>query len=148
MIYSGVGLVEQRARLSALIADILPDPLTGLLFPSSGAEANEAAIRIARRYTGKAKILTQYRSYHGGTSTTLGATGDVRRGYAEATVSGFVHMVNPTPWLFSWGEDAEESAERSHGGRRQRTGRRARRPPQCRRRPVDERGCRCRPEED
>ena len=113
MIYAGVGMTEQRARLSALISDILPDPLTGLLFPSSGAEANEAAIRIARRFTGKSKILTQYRSYHGGTSTTLGATGDVRRGFAESNVTGMVHMVNPTPWKFSWGDDPEAAAERA-----------------------------------
>ena len=113
-VYSGMGLVEPRARLAALMSELLPDPLTGVLFPSGGSEANEAAIRIARRYTGKHKILTQYRSYHGGSSAALSATGDFRRWYAESGSTGFVKALNPTPMLFSWDEeDAEVAAQRS-----------------------------------
>ena len=52
--------------------------INGFLFPSSGAEANEAAMRIARLYTGKHKIMTRYRSYHGGTAQTMAMTGDFR----------------------------------------------------------------------
>ena len=57
--------------------------INGFLFPSGGAEANEAAVRIARRYTGRHKILTQYRSYHGATSGAIAATGDFRRLYSQ-----------------------------------------------------------------
>ena len=72
--------------------------MCSLLFPSSGSEANEAAIRIARRYTGRPKVLTQYRSYHGGSTAALGATGDFRRGFVEAySGGGFVKALNPTP---------------------------------------------------
>ena len=109
-VYSGLGMVEPRARLAALLAELLPAPLTGLIFPSSGSEANEAAIRIARRFTGKHKILTQYRSYHGGSGASLAATGDFRRWYAEAGNSGFIKAINPTPLMFSWSE-AGDAAE-------------------------------------
>ena len=70
-VYGGLGLVEPRARLASLLSQVLPGDLNGFLFPSSGAEANEAAIRIARQFTGRSKILTRYRSYHGGTATAL-----------------------------------------------------------------------------
>jgi len=114
-VYGGLGLVESRVRLSALLAELLPAPLSGMLFPSSGGEANEAAIRIARRYTGRHKILTQYRSYHGGTTAALGATGDFRRAYGESGVSGFVKAINPTPMSFSWGDEPLEACHRALG---------------------------------
>ena len=109
-VYGGLGIVEVRCRLSKLMAEIMPGDLNGFLFPTSGAEANEAAVRIARRYTGKQKIITLYRSYHGGTSTTLAATGDFRRFFAESGMSGFVKAFNPTPLMFSWGATPEEAA--------------------------------------
>ena len=49
------------------MSEISPKDITGFLFPLSGAEANETAIRAARLYTGRSKILTRYRSYHGAT---------------------------------------------------------------------------------
>lgn len=55
-IYSGLGLVEPRVRLSKLLAELAPGDISGFLFPSGGGEANEAAIRIARRFTGKQKV--------------------------------------------------------------------------------------------
>jgi taurine---2-oxoglutarate transaminase len=70
--------------------DITPADITGFLFPLSGSEANEVAIRAARRFTGKSKILNRYKSYHGGTTGPLTATGDFRRNFGEAGVSGFV----------------------------------------------------------
>jgi len=112
-VYGGLGLVESRCRLSALLAELLPGDLTGLLFPSSGGEANEAAIRMARRYTGRPKILTQYRSYHGGTANAAVATGDFRREYAESGISGFVKALNPTPMTFAWGESEGEATQRA-----------------------------------
>jgi len=108
--YSGMGMVEVRSRLSQLMAEICPGDINGFLFPCTGAEANEAAVRIARRYTGRQKILTQYRSYHGGTAQTLGATGDFRRAYTEQGVSGFVKIFNPQPMGFTWGQTDEEAS--------------------------------------
>jgi len=68
MVYGGLGLVEVRARLAHLMSQICPGDLNGFVFPSGGGEANEAAIRMARRFTGRHKILNQYRSYHGGST--------------------------------------------------------------------------------
>lgn len=108
-LYGGLGMVPVRARLSKLLAEISPGDLTGFLFPTGGTEANEAAIRMARRYTKRHKIMTQYRSYHGGTANSLGATGDFRRGFTEMGVTGFVKIFNPQPQGFSWGRTDEEA---------------------------------------
>lgn len=66
--------------------------------------ARACAILLCR-YTGRHKVLSHYRSYHGGTTATLGATGDFRRGYAEAGATGFVKVLSPLPHLFAWGAD-------------------------------------------
>ncbi|GAX24828.1 hypothetical protein FisN_6Hh403 [Fistulifera solaris] len=96
-LYGGLGLCETRARLSQLIAEILPGDLQGMVFPSSGSEANEAAIMMARRYTGKYKVINWYRSYHGGTANSQQATGDFRRWYGGDHVPGFVKAFHPNP---------------------------------------------------
>ena len=112
-VYSGLAMTEPRARLSKLLAELLPGDLNGFIFPSSGGEANEGAIRMARRFTGRQKIFTRYRSYHGGTSSTLTATGDFRRWFAEAGQAGFVKMSDPNPFGYSWGTTEEEASERA-----------------------------------
>lgn len=99
-IYGGLGITEIRARLSKLCGEILPGDLQGMVFPSSGSEANEAAIKLARRYTGKFKVFNWYRSYHGGTTNSLQATGDCRRWFNEESVTGFVK--SPHPYSLFW----------------------------------------------
>lgn len=97
-VYGGLGLSEIRARLSHLMSNILlPGDLQGMVFPSSGSEANEAAIIMARRYTGKHKVINWYRSYHGGTANSQQATGDFRRWYGGDHVPGFVKAFHPFP---------------------------------------------------
>mmetsp|Transcript_9352 Transcript_9352/g.14073 ORF Transcript_9352/g.14073 Transcript_9352/m.14073 type:complete len:495 (-) Transcript_9352:95-1579(-) len=96
-VYGGLGMAEIRARLAQLIGEILPGDLRGVVFPSSGSEANEAAIMCARRYTGKFKVINWYRGYHGGTANSAQATGDFRRWFGGDTVPGFVKAFNPTP---------------------------------------------------
>lgn len=68
-----------RAELSQLLLEVLPQGLNKFFFTTSGTEANEAAFKIARMYTGKNKIIARYRSYHGSTSGSIAATGDPRR---------------------------------------------------------------------
>lgn len=68
-----------RAELSKLLLDVLPKGLEKFFFTTSGTEANEAAIKIARMATGKTKIISRYRSYHGSTMGSVAATGDPRR---------------------------------------------------------------------
>lgn len=108
-IYGGLGLVEVRMRISKLLAELTPGDINGFVFANGGGEANEAAIRIARRYTGRQKILTQYRSYHGGSTACLSATGDFRRWFDESASSGFVKMFNPHPFGINWGGSEEEN---------------------------------------
>jgi len=68
-----------RARLSQKLLEVLPEGLEKFFFTTSGTEANEAAFKIARMYTGKTKIISRYRSYHGSTMASIAATGDPRR---------------------------------------------------------------------
>lgn len=107
-IYGGLGIVEVRARLSQLISEILPGDLQGMVFPSSGSEANEAAIMLARRYSGKYKVINWYRSYHGGTTNSQQATGDFRRWYGGDFVPGFVKAANPYPLFWDLAGNTEE----------------------------------------
>ena len=109
--YGGLGLVDARIRLAKLMDELTPEEITGFLFASGGGEANEAAIRIARRFSGRHKILTQYRSYHGGTTSALTATGDFRRFFAESGTTGFVKIFNPQPFGFTWGDDDSQKTE-------------------------------------
>lgn len=74
---------EARADLCKVLLEVLPKGLEKFYFSTSGTEANEAAIKIARMYTGKYKIISRYNSYHGSTAAAISATGDQRRWYAE-----------------------------------------------------------------
>ena len=68
-----------RAELSQLLLEVLPEGLSKFFFTTSGTEANEAAFKIARMFTGNTKIIARYRSYHGSTMASIAATGDPRR---------------------------------------------------------------------
>jgi len=70
---------DVRVELSKLLLEVLPRGLDKFFFTTSGTEANEAAIKIARMFTGRTKILARYRSYHGSTMASIAATGDPRR---------------------------------------------------------------------
>jgi taurine---2-oxoglutarate transaminase len=74
---------EARAELSKLLLEVLPKGLEKFYFSTSGTEANEAAIKIARMYSGKYKIISRYNSYHGSTAASISATGDPRRWAVE-----------------------------------------------------------------
>lgn len=74
---------DVRAELSKLLLEVLPKGLEKFYFSTSGTEANEAAIKIARMYTGKYKIISRYNSYHGSTAASIAATGDPRRWAVE-----------------------------------------------------------------
>jgi taurine--2-oxoglutarate transaminase len=74
---------DVRAELSKLLLEVLPNGLEKFYFSTSGTEANEAAIKIARMYTGKYKIISRYNSYHGSTAASIAATGDPRRWAVE-----------------------------------------------------------------
>ena len=73
---------KPAARLGKKLAEITPGDLQKTFFSLGGTEANEAAIKIARLYTGKTKLVSRYRSYHGATSGAIALTGDPRTHYA------------------------------------------------------------------
>src|SRR5436190_1119568 len=79
---------ESRSRLGRLLAEVTPGDLSMSFFTNGGTEANENAIKLARWYTGRHKIIARYRSYHGATGGTITLTGDPRRWYAEPGIPG------------------------------------------------------------
>src|SRR5215469_1363319 len=84
-----------RARLSAKLMEVLPAGLEKFFFATSGTEANEAAFKIARMVTGKNKINSRYRSYHGSTAASIAATGDPRRWAMEPAGKGMGFVFAP-----------------------------------------------------
>jgi len=86
---------EPRARLGQKLAEITPDDIDTFFFTNGGAEANENAIKLARFYTGRHKIIARYRSYHGATAGAISLTGDPRRWACEPGMPGVVHVLDP-----------------------------------------------------
>jgi taurine---2-oxoglutarate transaminase len=86
---------ESRSQLGRLLAEITPGDLSMSFFTNSGAEANENAIKLARLYTGRHKIIARYRSYHGATQGAISLTGDPRRWPNEPGMPGLVRMFDP-----------------------------------------------------
>jgi taurine--2-oxoglutarate transaminase len=86
---------EARYRAAELILDHSFDGAAKVFFTSGGTEAVEHAVRMARLHTGRQKILATYRSYHGGTSTSINLTGDPRRWPNDNGSSGVVHFFGP-----------------------------------------------------
>jgi taurine---2-oxoglutarate transaminase len=86
---------ESRSRLGRLLAEVTPGDLQMSFFTNGGAEANENAIKLARWYTGRHKVIARYRSYHGATAGAITLTGDPRRWAAEPGIPGAVRMFDP-----------------------------------------------------
>jgi len=86
---------EPRGLLGKKIAEVTPGNLKKTFFCLGGAEANENAIKMARFYTGRHKILARYRSYHGATHGAIALTGDYRRLPVEPAMPGVVHFLDP-----------------------------------------------------
>jgi taurine---2-oxoglutarate transaminase len=100
---------EARARLGEKLAQITPGDIDVFFFTNGGAEANENAIRIARLFTGRHKILARYRSYHGGTAGSLTMTGDPRRWAMEPGMPGIVHVPHPYHGIQRGSDSAAEA---------------------------------------
>jgi taurine--2-oxoglutarate transaminase len=86
---------ESRSTLGRLLAEVTPGNLTMSFFTNGGAEANENAIKLARWFTGRHKVIARYRSYHGATAGSITLTGDPRRWPAEPGIPGVVRMFDP-----------------------------------------------------
>ncbi|MDO3646121.1 aspartate aminotransferase family protein [Nocardia mangyaensis] len=86
---------DARSEAARLISERTPGELDTIFFTNGGADAVEHAVRMARLHTGRSKVLTRYRSYHGGTETAVNLTGDPRRWPNDHGNAGVVHFFGP-----------------------------------------------------
>ena len=104
----------QRSEAARLIAELAPGDLNKVFFTNGGAEAIENAVRMARLHTGRHKVMTTYRSYHGGTTTAVQMTGDPRRWANDGGATGIVHFFGPYAYRSSfWSQSVEQECERA-----------------------------------
>jgi len=109
LIYAFPGSATKvRAQLGAKLAELVPGDINTFFFVNGGAEANENAIKAARQFTGRFKILSRYRSYHGATNACMQLTGDPRRLPNEPGSPGFVKVMDPWPYHYSFGKTEAE----------------------------------------
>ena len=107
-VYPGA-VTKVRGELGKKIAELTPGNLTKTFFTLGGTEAIENAIKIARMYTGRSKIITQYRSYHGATYGAISAGGDPRKHAVDThSVPNFVHVENPYFYRCPWNSKSME----------------------------------------
>jgi taurine--2-oxoglutarate transaminase len=102
---------DARSEAARLICELAPGDLNMVFFTNGGAEATENAIRMARVHTGRHKVLSAYRSYHGGTAAAIQLTGDPRRWGSEPSTTGIIKFWGPYPYRsqFYSRSDVEES---------------------------------------
>jgi taurine--2-oxoglutarate transaminase len=106
--YAYPGMATQpRGELGKLLAEVTPGDLTKTFFTLGGAEAVDNAIKLARLYTGRQKIVTRYRSYHGATYGAISATGDPRRLPVEPGIPGIVRVFDPYCYRCVFGQEPE-----------------------------------------
>jgi len=100
----------RRAELAQMVCELAPGDIDMAFFTNGGAEATENAMRMARIYTGRHKMLATYRSYHGGTGGSLVLTGDPRRWAAEPGMAGVVHFCGPYLYRSSFNATTPEGS--------------------------------------
>jgi taurine--2-oxoglutarate transaminase len=100
---------EARALLGRKLAEIAPGDIDVFFFTNGGSEANENALKLARQFTGRHKILSFYRSYHGATAGSMMLTGDPRRWASEPGMPGVVHVLNPYHGIRRGWDTADEA---------------------------------------
>ncbi len=101
-----------RAYLGKLLSEITPPGINRFLYTLGGSDANENAIKLARGYTGKNKLLARYRSYHGATFGAIAATGDPRRlAWEPEVMPGVVHFLDPYRYRSTFHRTSPEISE-------------------------------------
>ncbi len=105
---------DARSEAARLITELAPGDLNRVFFTNGGAEAIENAVRMARLHTGRHKVLSTYRSYHGATAASITVTGDPRRWASEPLISGVVHFWGPYPYQSPFHSDSpQQECERA-----------------------------------
>ena len=101
-VYPGMA-TDVRGKLGKKIAEITPGNLTKTFFTLGGAEAIDNSIKLARMYTGRHKIITHYRAYHGATYGAISAGGDPRKFPVDSqAVPNIIHVENPYAYRCPW----------------------------------------------
>ena len=95
---------SKKGECAKKIIGFLPDSFGKVFFTNAGADANENAIKIARYYSGRFKLFSRYRSYHGATAGALALTGDPRRVDAEPLIPGVVKFLDPYCYRCPFGQ--------------------------------------------
>ncbi|MDH3710793.1 MAG: aminotransferase class III-fold pyridoxal phosphate-dependent enzyme [Cyclobacteriaceae bacterium] len=113
-VYPGM-VTDARGQLGKRLADITPKSLTRTFFTLGGADAVESAIKVARVVTGRPKIISLYRSYHGATYGAMAAGGDPRKLAVDRYgPTNMIHVENPyfyrCPWNSSTSEECGQHA--------------------------------------
>ncbi|WP_309065592.1 aspartate aminotransferase family protein [Microbacterium sp.] len=105
---------DVRGELARLICEVAPEGFQKVFFTNGGAEANEYAVRMARQVTGRRKVLSMYRSYHGSTATAISLTGDPRRWANDPSDIATVRFFGPYPYRSPFhSETVEQECERA-----------------------------------
>jgi taurine---2-oxoglutarate transaminase len=99
---------DARSEAARLVAEIAPAGLEHVFFTNGGAEAVEHAVRMARLHTGRIKVLSAYRSYHGGTHNAVNLTGDPRRWPSDHGAAGMVKFFGPFLYRSEFAATTEE----------------------------------------
>jgi taurine---2-oxoglutarate transaminase len=100
---------EAKSEAARKVIEVAPDNMAKVFFTNAGAEANENAIKLARMFTGRNKVFSRYRSYHGATYGAANLTGEPRRFASEPGIAGFVKFFDPYVYrsFFEFKDDAE-----------------------------------------
>ncbi len=101
---------EARSTLAQMLVERLPDNFGKIFFTNAGADANENAIKMAKMYTGRNKILSRYRSYHGSSFGAGNLTGEPRRYALEPGIPGFIKFFDPYVYRENLNFESEEKA--------------------------------------
>lgn len=109
--------VDVRAKLAERVIEKAPDNMDKVFFTLGGADANENAIKIAKMYTGKFKIFSRYRSYHGASFGAANLSGEPRRYTCEPGIPGFVKFFDPYIYREKIKFESEEKATEFYLGK-------------------------------
>ena len=101
---------EPRAKLAKKIIGLMPDNMGKVFFTNAGADANENAVKMARIFTGRNKVFSRYRSYHGSSFGAGNLTGEPRRFALEPGIPGFIKFFDPYIYREPMTFESEEAA--------------------------------------
>lgn len=102
--------VDVRSQLAKMVVELAPKNMSKVFFTLGGADANENAIKIAKMVTGRSKIFSRYRSYHGSTYGAANLTGEPRRYTCEPGIPGFIKFFDPYVYRSPVPFESEEAA--------------------------------------